>query len=74
VYEGEMIVGRNLQNGRGVCLYNNSTLYEGGWKNNKEYGFGMLLTGDGKQIIYSGDWERGKMGECSLWERGFYMV
>jgi len=44
-----------------VCLYNNGTLYESGWKNNKEHGFGMLLTGDGKRIIYSGDWERGKM-------------
>ena len=61
VYEGEMNYGRNIRDGRGVCLYNNGTLYEGEWKKNKEHGNGILLTGDRKRIIYSGEWERGKM-------------
>lgn len=61
VYEGEMNYGRNLRDGRGVCLYSNGTLYEGDWKKNKEHGNGILLTGDRKRIIYSGEWERGKM-------------
>lgn len=66
VYEGEMNHGRNLRDGRGVCLYNNGTLYEGEWKKNKEHGNGTLLTGDRKRIIYSGEWERGKMVSCMV--------
>ncbi len=61
VYEGEMNFGKNLRDGRGVCLYNNGTIYEGEWKRNKEHGAGTLTTGDRKRIIYTGDWERGKM-------------
>ena len=61
VYEGEMNFGKNLRDGRGVCLYNNGTIYEGDWKRNKEHGSGTLTTGDRKRIIYIGDWERGKM-------------
>lgn len=61
VYEGEMTKGYCLREGRGVCLYNNGTLYEGEWKRNKEHGKGTLMTADRKHIIYKGDWERGRM-------------
>jgi len=61
VYEGEMHYGKNLREGRGVCLYNNGTIYEGEWRKNKEHGNGTLLTGDRKRLIYVGEWERGKM-------------
>eukprot|EP00581_Thalassiosira_minuscula_P017116 CAMPEP_0183721278 /NCGR_PEP_ID=MMETSP0737-20130205/13604_1 /TAXON_ID=385413 /ORGANISM="Thalassiosira miniscula, Strain CCMP1093" /LENGTH=1127 /DNA_ID=CAMNT_0025951261 /DNA_START=193 /DNA_END=3576 /DNA_ORIENTATION=- len=59
IYEGEMHDG--LREGRGICLYNNNTLYEGQWKKNKEHGTGTLMTSDRKRIIYSGTWEKGKM-------------
>mmetsp|Transcript_7435 Transcript_7435/g.16849 ORF Transcript_7435/g.16849 Transcript_7435/m.16849 type:complete len:1166 (-) Transcript_7435:911-4408(-) len=59
VYEGEMHDG--VRSGRGVCLYNNNTLYEGQWKRNKEHGTGTLMTADRKRIIYAGAWEKGKM-------------
>lgn len=61
VYEGEMLQGYCLRDGRGVCLYNNGTLYEGEWKRNKEHGKGTLMTADRKKIIYTGEWERGRM-------------
>ncbi|KAL7463250.1 hypothetical protein ACHAXS_003623 [Conticribra weissflogii] len=59
VYEGEM--HDSLREGRGVCLYNNNTMYEGDWRKNKEHGKGTLMTADRKRIIYQGDWERGRM-------------
>ncbi|KAL7543309.1 hypothetical protein ACHAXR_012618 [Thalassiosira sp. AJA248-18] len=59
VYEGEMHDG--IREGRGMCLYNNNTLYEGQWKRNKEHGTGTLMTADRKRIIYEGAWEKGKM-------------
>lgn len=59
IYEGEMDNG--VRDGRGVCLYNNNTLYEGQWKKNKEHGQGRLMTADRKRIIYEGAWEKGKM-------------
>jgi len=59
VYEGE--VHDSLRDGRGICLYNNNTMYEGEWKKNKEHGKGTLMTADRKRIIYEGDWERGRM-------------
>lgn len=61
VYEGEMNIGNNQRDGKGVCLYNNGTIYEGEWRRNKEHGRGILLTDDRRRIIYVGDWERGKM-------------
>ncbi len=59
VYEGEMHDG--MRDGRGICLYNNNTLYEGQWKKNKEHGIGKLMTADRKYTIYEGSWEKGKM-------------
>lgn len=59
VYEGEMHDG--MRDGRGICLYNNNTLYEGQWKKNKEHGIGKLMTADRKYVIYEGSWEKGKM-------------
>lgn len=61
VYEGEMDVGNNIRDGKGVCLYNNNMIYEGVWKKNKEHGYGSLFTGDRNHTIYVGEWERGKM-------------
>lgn len=61
VYEGEMLKGECLRDGRGVCLYSNGTLYEGDWKRNKEHGNGTLMSSDRKRIIYTGEWERGRM-------------
>lgn len=61
VYEGEMLQGECLRDGRGVCLYSNGTLYEGEWKRNKEHGIGTLMSSDRKRIIYKGEWERGRM-------------
>lgn len=61
VYEGEMLQGYCMRDGKGVCLYNNGTLYEGDWKRNKEHGMGTLMTADRKRIIYTGEWERGRM-------------
>jgi hypothetical protein len=61
VYEGEMLHGKSMRHGRGVCLYNNGTLYEGEWKRNREHGVGTLRTADRRRIIYTGDWERGRM-------------
>mmetsp|Transcript_10214 Transcript_10214/g.14447 ORF Transcript_10214/g.14447 Transcript_10214/m.14447 type:complete len:862 (+) Transcript_10214:24-2609(+) len=61
VYEGEMLHGGCLRDGRGVCLYSNGTLYEGEWKRNKEHGVGVLMSADRKRTIYSGEWERGRM-------------
>jgi len=59
IYEGEMHDG--VREGRGICLYNNNTLYEGQWKKNKEHGIGTLMTSDRRRIIYAGAWEKGKM-------------
>eukprot|EP00970_Alexandrium_tamarense_P010455 scaffold2112_cov172-Alexandrium_tamarense.AAC.2 len=59
VYEGEMYDG--YREGRGICLFNNNTMYEGQWKRNKEHGKGTLMTPDRSRIIYDGDWERGRM-------------
>ena len=61
VYEGEMSKGNCLRDGRGICLYNNGTLYEGEWKRNKEHGKGVLMTADRRRVIYKGEWERGRM-------------
>lgn len=61
VYEGEMNIGNNIRDGKGVCLYNNNMIYEGEWRNNKEHGHGSLFNGDRSQTIYVGDWEKGKM-------------
>jgi hypothetical protein len=49
VYEGEMLNGE--REGKGICLYNNNTLYEGQWKRNKEHGFGTLMSVDRSRII-----------------------
>ncbi|KAL7492816.1 hypothetical protein ACHAWT_007918 [Skeletonema menzelii] len=59
VYEGEMHDG--VREGRGLCLYNNNLMYEGGWKRNKEHGKGTLMSPDRSRIIYQGDWEKGRM-------------
>mmetsp|Transcript_30948 Transcript_30948/g.66904 ORF Transcript_30948/g.66904 Transcript_30948/m.66904 type:complete len:1123 (-) Transcript_30948:118-3486(-) len=59
IYEGEMHDG--VRDGRGICLFNNGTLYEGQWKRNKEHGTGTLMSADRKRIIYTGAWEKGKM-------------
>jgi hypothetical protein len=61
VYEGELLLGKCMREGRGVCLYNNGTLYEGDWKKNREHGKGTLMTADRRRIIYKGEWERGRM-------------
>ncbi|KAI2509442.1 translation initiation factor IF-2 [Fragilaria crotonensis] len=61
VYEGEMLHGKSMRHGRGVCLYNNGTLYEGEWKRNREHGVGTLMTADRRRIVYTGEWERGRM-------------
>ena len=61
VYEGEMLHGKSMRHGRGVCLYNNGTLYEGEWKRNREHGRGTLMTSDRRRIVYTGEWERGRM-------------
>jgi len=62
IYEGEFNNGNNKRDGRGICLYNNGTLYEGHWKNNKEHGWGKLMfASDRDKVIYEGDWERGRM-------------
>ena len=61
VYEGEMLNGGCQRDGRGVCLFNNGTLYEGEWKRNKEHGKGTLMTADRRRIMYEGEWERGRM-------------
>lgn len=61
VYEGEFLHGKCIRHGRGVCLYNNGTLYEGEWKRNREHGKGTLMTADRRWIVYSGEWERGRM-------------
>jgi hypothetical protein len=61
IYEGEMSHGNCLRDGRGICLYNNGTMYKGEWKRNKEHGRGTLMTADRKRVIYKGEWERGRM-------------
>jgi hypothetical protein len=61
VYEGEMLQGDSMRHGRGICLYNNGTLYEGEWKLNREHGKGTLMTSNRRRIIYSGEWERGRI-------------
>ena len=40
-YEGEMIKG--AKDGRGVQIYENGARYDGGWKNDKNHGFGRLI-------------------------------
>ena len=60
-YEGEKSKGKCLCNGRDICLYNNSTLYEGEWNRNTEHGKGILMTTDWRCIIYKGDWEHSRM-------------
>ncbi|KAL3911676.1 MAG: hypothetical protein SGARI_001531 [Bacillariaceae sp.] len=59
IYEGELVDSK--REGRGICLYSNSNLYEGEWKRDKEHGYGKLMSSDRKQIFYEGEWERGKM-------------
>jgi len=61
IYEGEMLNGACQRDGRGVCLFNNGTLYEGEWKRKKEHGKGTLMTADRRRIMYEGEWERGRM-------------
>lgn len=61
IYEGQFLNGYGLREGYGVCLYPNGNIYEGGFRRNKESGFGTLYSGDRKKIFYAGDWDRGKM-------------
>lgn len=59
IYTGEMAEGK--REGRGLCLYNNGTLYQGFWKGGKEHGFGTIMTADRRKVIFEGNFERGKM-------------
>jgi len=40
-YLGEILPESNVRNGMGVCVYENSRLYEGYWKNDKREGRGF---------------------------------
>lgn len=59
IYTGEMADGK--REGRGLCLYNNGTLYQGFWKKGKEHGYGTIMTADRRRVIFEGNFERGKM-------------
>ena len=59
IYTGEMADGK--REGRGLCLYNNGTLYQGFWKKGKEHGYGTIMTADRCRVIFEGNFERGKM-------------
>jgi hypothetical protein len=59
IYTGEMAEGK--REGRGLCLYNNGTLYQGFWKGGKEHGYGTIVTADRRKIIFEGNFERGKI-------------
>ncbi|KAL7536513.1 hypothetical protein ACHAWF_005482 [Thalassiosira exigua] len=50
-----------VREGRGRCLYNNDTMYEGQWRRDREHGQGTLMSSDWRRVIYSGAWEKGKI-------------
>ena len=62
VYEGGWMKGLNggKRHGRGICVYNDGTMYEGQWQNGKCQGRGQLMTVN-RQIIYTGEWIDGFM-------------
>jgi hypothetical protein len=65
VYEGEMLQGE--RDGQGICLYNNGTLYEGQWKQNKEHGRGTLFSGDRQRVLYQGEWLAGRFNGLGVY-------
>jgi hypothetical protein len=65
VYEGEMLQGE--RDGQGICLYNNGTLYEGQWKQNKEHGRGTLFSGDRQRTLYQGEWLAGRFNGLGVY-------
>ena len=40
IYEGQYLNGYGMREGFGICLYPNGNIYEGGFRRNKESGFG----------------------------------
>ena len=52
-YIGEWRVGTDVREGRGMTVWEDGSLYEGYWKNNKGNFFGRLIHKDGD--IYQGE-------------------
>jgi len=61
VYEGTWNIARNCPHGDyGLCLKPDGSMYEGQWRNGREHGKGMLMSGE-REIIYDGDWAEGNL-------------
>lgn len=58
-YIGEIDPGKNVRAGLGVCIYENTRLYEGSWKADKRHGKGYERFSNGNQ--YLGDYDMGKV-------------
>lgn len=57
-YEGEL-TAHGQRDGFGKLVFANKGVYEGGWRNDKMHGKGVLLYPDGDEA-YSGEWFEGQ--------------
>lgn len=58
-YSGDWV--NDLMEGQGVYIWDNDDAYHGGWKAGKMHGYGIqaVQVGDGKEDVYSGNFEKG---------------
>ena len=57
-YEGEWLRGSQIRQGKGVQYWQDGSMYEGYWANNKANGKGRLIHADGD--VYDGLWKDDK--------------
>jgi len=57
LYRGE--IQTRLREGLGICVYENSRIYEGAWKTDKRHGKGYERFSNGNQ--YLGDYQFGRV-------------
>ncbi len=63
----------NLQ-GMGRFDYQNGSIYDGDWRDNKKHGRGRMIEGDGRSI-YNGEWENDlKHGRGTFIQKGTYII
>lgn len=58
VYYGEWKLGTNIKHGRGIQIWDDGSMYQGQFHNNKAHYLGKLIHQDGD--FYEGEWFEGK--------------
>lgn len=64
-YMGEISKNENLRDGKGICVYENSRLFEGVWKNDKRQ--------EGYEIFSNGNTYLGEYNDGKVSGRGLYV-